>query len=506
MKNNFFDSNKLNFKFDFNSVKFRIWVYFTLFAVFLLAAIWCLQYMLMDTNYAKTKQKEAGKIQSELKRAYTSGYSIFGEDGAVHGLRIAIKRCSEKYDAMILVQDPETDTIEYSSDGAAEWINQHPGSKAARYGSLMSKLEDKLENSSMDSARLISEKNKTVGIVQILSLKSMSGVSYSSGKYYLYVFAPLAPVGTTMAILRKQIFTICIIAMLLSLVVAIYLSSRISRPINKITNSAARLGKGDYDVKFEANSFSEINELASTLSKAEGEMKRIDLYQKDLIANVSHDLRTPLTMIRSYAEMIRDISGDNPKKRNDHLNVIIEESDRLNGLVTDMLTLSRAQAHRLALEETDFQLEDAASALLDTYRLLNESDGYHIKYNDNRGSYPVHGDEVKLQQVMTNLIGNAVKYCGEDKYILIELKKIGRRVRFSVTDHGNGIAPDEITHVWDRYYKSSTNHVRSTTGTGLGLSICKEILNLHGASYDVKSREGKGSTFWFELPLSEKKK
>ena len=106
---------------------------------------------------------------------------------------------------------------------------------------------------------------------------------------------------------------------------------------------------------------------------------------------------------------------------------------------------------------------------------------------------------------MINLVNNAVKYCGEDKVILVSLKRTGRKVRFSVTDHGQGIAPEELSHVWERYYKSSTHHVRTTEGSGLGLSIVKEILCLHKAEFDVQSTVGKGSTFWFQLPLEKRK-
>ena len=208
-------------------------------------------------------------------------------------------------------------------------------------------------------------------------------------------------------------------------------------------------------------------------------------------------------MVKSYAEMIRDISGENPAKRNAHLQVIIEEADRLNVLVNDMLNLSRMQNRTIQLEKTTFDLEDAAHSMLASYRILNESEGYHIKFTSDPPPLIVNADEQKIKQVMNNLVNNAVKYCGEDKVILVRLQKKGKNVRFSVTDHGQGIAPDEIAHVWERYYKSSTHHVRPTDGSGLGLSIVKEILAMHRADFDVESQLGKGSTFWFELPLEK---
>ena len=242
------------------------------------------------------------------------------------------------------------------------------------------------------------------------------------------------------------------------------------------------------------------------MTEASRELEKTDMYQKDLIANVSHDLRTPLTMIRSYAEMIRDLSGDNPVKRNQHLGVIIEESDRLNILVNDMLNLSRMQQRKIVLEKSEFDLSDSVRTLLTSYEILAENEGYKFIYN-NSEALPVFADKAKITQVISNLINNAVKYCGEDKEIIINVKRVARsKVRCEIIDHGQGIAPDEVSHVWERYYKSSTHHVRQTDGSGLGLSIVREILNLHKAQYGVNSKLGKGSTFWFELEIFKLKK
>jgi signal transduction histidine kinase len=330
-------------------------------------------------------------------------------------------------------------------------------------------------------------------------------MSDSSDSYLLFVFSPLFPVGSTINILKIMLIYVTIIAILLALLLSLYLSTRISRPIKAITASAAKMGTGDYSVKFQHSSYSEINELSDTLTQAQTELERTDMYQKDLIANVSHDLRTPLTMIKSYAEMIRDLSGNNPEKRNKHLGVIIDETDRLNDLVNDMLNLSKMQSHKIVLERKPFDISEAAASIMASYNILQDNEGYDIQFTNMTEPCIVDGDENKLKQVMINLVNNAVKYCGEDKVILVSLMRYGRKVRFSVTDHGQGIAPEELPHVWERYYKSSTHHVRATEGSGLGLSIVKEILCLHKAEFDVESTVGRGSTFWFELPLEKRR-
>ena len=376
-----------------------------------------------------------------------------------------------------------------------------------KYNLQMQTLLAKLKESPLNKVATISENTnpltgettKTLGYACYLSAaRSLSPSTDKSSEFVMYIFSPLYPVKSTISILRVQLIYITIIATLLAL--ALYLARRISKPIKNITHSAAEMGKGHYGIKFQGGHYSEITDLANTLTNASRELEKTDMYQKDLIANVSHDLRTPLTMIKSYAEMIRDLSGNNPQKRDAHLSVIIDETDRLNVLVNDMLNLSRMQNRSISLERSNFDLKATAESLLASYELLAEQEGYHFKFNCSAPMI-VNGDESRIKQVLSNLITNAVKYCGEDMVVIINLKKTGRKVRCEVIDHGAGIAPDEVNHVWERYYKSSTHHVRPTDGSGLGLSIVKEILTLHKANYGVNSKVGKGSTFWFELDL-----
>lgn len=202
--------------------------------------------------------------------------------------------------------------------------------------------------------------------------------------------------------------------------------------------------------------------------------------------------------------MINDISGDNPEKRRQHLNVIITEADRLNKLVSDMLSASKIQSNSLELNKEVFNLVDITEEIADTFRVLNEQDGYHLHLKKCKETY-VYGDRDKIKQVISNFISNAVKYCGEDKVINIELKRIGnKKIRVDVIDHGDGIASDEIGHVWERYYRTSANRNRKIEGSGLGLSIVKGILVLHNANYGVKSKVGQGSDFWFEMDIVKK--
>lgn len=320
----------------------------------------------------------------------------------------------------------------------------------------------------------------------------------SGSNIILYMFSPLYPVDSTVVILRDQLIYVTVISLLLAFIISFYLSSRISKPIRNITKSAKELSTGNYGITFQGGHYSEIIDLAETLNQTSLELGKSYMLQKDLIANVSHDLRTPLTMVKSYAEMIRDISGDIPKKRGEHAQVIIDEADRLNVLVGDMLTLSKMQSGVVDLEISLFDLIESINSLINTYKILIEKEDYKIIL-ESPESLEIVGDRAKLLQVFSNLINNAVKYCGKDKTIIIKISESESKVLCEIKDNGMGIPEDELEDIWNRYYKASTNHVRTTTGSGLGLAIVKEILNLHSAKYGVYSMVGEGSIFWFEL-------
>ncbi|MDD2216934.1 MAG: HAMP domain-containing sensor histidine kinase [Eubacteriales bacterium] len=320
----------------------------------------------------------------------------------------------------------------------------------------------------------------------------------------LYLFSPLYPVASTISILRQQLTYVTIIAIILAAVLSIYFSSRITKPISNMNKTAKQLAKGNFGVTFRGEHYSEIIELADTLTYTASELEKANTMQKDLIANVSHDLRTPLTMVKSYAEMIRDLSGDNPEKRTRHLQVIIDEADRLNVLVSDMLTMSRVQSGVITLEKSLFSIRDATEAIIKTYDVLTEQEGYIILF-DCPDNIMVNGDEAKIKQVISNLINNAIKYCGADRTVYISVKKSHGKMRLEVTDRGMGMSQEDMPYIWNRYYKASTNHVRTTMGTGLGLSIVKNLLSLHKADFGVESQPGKGSTFWFTLPIEKNK-
>lgn len=269
--------------------------------------------------------------------------------------------------------------------------------------------------------------------------------------------------------------------------ISIYLSRIISLPIRRITDQAKELAQGEYGITFDGGKYSEIMNLADTLTHASMELAKSDKLQKDLIANVSHDIRTPLTMVKSYAELVRDISGDDRDKRQEHLKVIIDEADRLNRLVSDMLTLSKIQAGVEELTLLEINVSEMVEGVVGPYIEILKEEGYNIVTRCDERLW-VKVDPAKMKQVIGNLLSNAIKYCGKDKTVYINAYEDNSILHFEVIDNGMGIREEDISQIWERYQKGSTNHVRKTSGTGLGLSIVKEILNLHNAKFGVESK------------------
>ena len=319
------------------------------------------------------------------------------------------------------------------------------------------------------------------------------------GEAVVLLNAMLTPVTATVDTLRVQLVFITAILVILSLGLALLQSRRIAGPIIRINRKAHELAQGHYTVKFEPSGYREIAELAETLNLAAHELNQVEALRQELIANISHDLRTPLTMISGYAEVMRDLPGENTPE---NIDVILEEARRLTTLVNDLLDLSKLQAGVQAMNPQCFNLTAVIDQILHRYNKLTGQDGYTIRFEAEHQIW-VEADKTSLGQVIYNLVNNAIHYTGADKTVLVRQVTHDNLVRIEVQDTGEGIPADQLPYIWDRYYKVDKVHKRASVGNGLGLSIVKGVLTRHQAGFGVESTLGQGSLFWFELPICQ---
>ncbi|MBR4942713.1 MAG: ATP-binding protein [Clostridia bacterium] len=326
-------------------------------------------------------------------------------------------------------------------------------------------------------------------------------VLFKGMETYLYIRQSLDLLEPALASMNVRVVLISIFVFVLSFAVTSAVAGWFTTPISDMTKKARKLAQGKFDVDFQGSNYGkEMVELANALNFARDELSKTDKMQKDLIANVSHDFKTPLTMIKAYASMIIEISGENPEKRNKHAQVIVDEADRLANLVNDVLDLSKISSGVELLKPERMDMSACVHETLDRFAYLTEMQGYRFIVDVDEGLY-TNADEVKMEQVLYNLIGNAVNYTGEDKRVFVRLKKETETTfRFSVTDTGKGIKQEEIPEIWGRYYRSSETHKRPVKGTGLGLSIVKTILERHNFLFGVESAVDEGSTFYVIFP------
>lgn len=460
------------------SIYFLLWTVFSAFAFLMLLLFGITQYVVTAQVFKGEAARDVGdkgqRIQKELSAPLpsTENFSIY------------VERLAHRYDVSVVLFNAEGDVL---------LPKPQEGDSAAITKKQANKLLQELSKREEDSVVYEGDGEYVYGA----ELKGIDG-SVS----YLYVAKSLELFETANESMGIRLLLASLFTFVLAFAVASAVSGWLTRPIAEITQKSRRLAEGDFDVDFHGNDYGEeLASLADALNFARDELSKTDAMQKELIANVSHDFKTPLTMIKAYASMIKEISGANPEKREKHAQVIIDEADRLTALVTDVLDLSKMRSGLETIRKESVDISTAVEEILSRFEYLESEHGYILESHIERELYTV-GDSVKLEQVLYNLIGNAVNYTGADKKVFVNLCKIDDTLfRFSVTDTGEGIAEDELSTIWDRYYRSSQAHKRPVKGTGLGLSIVKTVLQKHGFAFGVESRQGEGSTFYVDFPM-----
>ena len=474
----------------FHSINFILWLSFLIFAAFIIGMTWIFQTTLLRVFFKEQVKQDLDSLGQEAATVLSASFPVLTGDRRVDTLIDFLQ--GENPAATLLILDDSGEVL-YPTDVRTGETEEDDVPDFE----LFSRIRYELGGAGEDIGAVIMELNGS-------SYAYMSVIGAEAGTnrpVYLYISYSTELSNMAFATMRLQLVLISVVVIFLALIISAFLSLKLTKPISQITKAAKRMATGDFSVNFKGEySYAEMDALAETLDYAKEEIEKSDQLQKEVLANVTHDLKTPLTMIKAYASMIKEISGDNPEKRAKHTQVIIDESDRLTSLVNDILNLSKIRSGMDSLKIENFNLSEFVHTVIERFDYLCETKGYVIEREIEDELY-TEADMEKIEQVVYNLVGNAVNYTGDDKKIRVGLARAeGGKLRFTVSDTGRGIPEEERKTIWDRYYRSSETHKRPIRGTGLGLSIVKTILIKHGFDFGVESEVGKGSTFYVIFP------
>ncbi|MDF9825087.1 signal transduction histidine kinase [Breznakia sp. PF5-3] len=479
----------------------KVFAYILIFAMIIIALLWVFQIVFLDDFYKMIKTRQIQSTVDEIADHIQDNVESNEMESFLYSTVINGEYCIQVWE-----KDSEANGKEYYTRLYQDVLT-NPGICGYQNDTSIS-VEDHdlyMQASENDGEATMSSSN-SISLPSGVKIKNdfdgitVGRIIYTEDdtKYFLIVNSRISPVNETVDTLVQQLGIITTVLLLLAFAIALIIANNVSRPIQKITAKARHLGKGDFDIHFDGKGYLEIEELNDTLNYAVQELGKVENLRNELIANMSHDLRTPLTMITGYSEAIRDLPGEDTKE---NIQIIIDECTRLTNLVNSILDLSKIQSRVEELKTEKFNLSEQVRTICERFDTLLKKDGYEIQYiQDTEEDVYVEADQEKISQVIYNIIGNAVHYTGEDKKIYVRQTCMNDIVRIEIEDTGKGIKEEDIPYVWDRYYKLKTNHKRQELGTGLGLSIVRGILELHAVRYGIISEKGKGANFYFEFP------
>ena len=456
------------------SLRANLLIYFLVFSAIILSFLYFFQIIFFNTYYKINRTNILEQTVSQIEKSYNKK----NREDILNTLSI---------DNEVCIQIIDDDNLVYYSD-----YYRHC---AGKDDAGLKEIKEEFMKS----------KNKYLKLEFINNAYNNKSLVYGKRiqeNTYLFANASLQPMDKSISLLKSQFIYVAFTVLLLSFIISYYFSKRIADPILKINTAAKKLGSKSNEAKFVCNTeVYELKELANTLNEAAKELSKTDELRREFLANVSHDLKTPLTMIEAYAASARDLNHNNKKKRERDLNIIIDEAERLNMLVNDILLLSKMENKTTKLNIEQIDIKNFISTILERFAIY-KNDGYIFEFNEN-DTYIIEADKQGLERVIYNLVNNAINYTGDDKKVKISYERDKNYLRINIIDTGKGIEEKDKKLVWNKYFRINKRHRREARGTGLGLSIVREILDEHNFEYGIDSKINKGSCFWFKCKIKK---
>lgn len=492
------------------SIRRKLTIFVVLLAVLLVALVWIFATKLMEPMYISYVRKDLESIMYSvndvLVQAQEEGITVAEYDETS-------KRYLFNKEALEMLQTATNDGKiklgEASIDISGKDLKYIAGagltfpsdaalhSQSQQYDGVSSSAE--VDGPLVTTVRILVQQNgyfyKTLS-----SGKMFVGMNTSVDGCIVIVSTNIEKIQQSVNVLKRLMVPILFILLIVSIAAAWFFSRWFTKPLSQLSMATKEMAKGNYDTTVNDKGQDEIAQLAHDFNTMTLEVKRSAELQRDLIANVSHDLRTPLTIIKGYAETVRDLTGDDPKKREEQLSVIINETDRLSGLVNSVMELSRMSSGHEKPVPVCFDLADLCDEVSFRYNEICRQSGYSFHF-ERENDCETYADPALIERALHNYLGNAIKHVGEDGFIGLRVFKTDHNtIRVEVSDHGPGVPEQDLPHLFDKYYRSRADEGKQ--GTGLGLSIAKAIFEVNHCTFGAISEPGQGACFWFEAPAA----
>ena len=343
---------------------------------------------------------------------------------------------------------------------------------------------------------------------------------FSDNSTAFIMSAPLSSIGESVRLSNQFLLYVGIIAAVVGGLIIYLVTKQITMPIYKLSNLSERMSDLDFNVRYEPgkHDMEEIRVLGNTMNKLSGRLEetiselksannqltkdieektKIDEMRKEFITNVSHELKTPIALIQGYAEGLQEGMGEEKESRDYYCDVIVDEANKMNKMVKQLLTLSSLESGNDKPVMERFNLTEMIRGVVNASKILIEQNGIRVEFDDQTPVF-VWADEFKIEQVVTNYLSNAIHHIDGEKKIIIKMIPENGIVRVSVFNTGTPIPKEAIPNLWTKFYKVDKARTRAYGGTGIGLSIVKAIMEAHNQQYGVKNWEN-GVEFWFTL-------
>ncbi len=469
---------------NFKGIRNRLAVFVAVICLFVVIFTFVLQSLLLVPAYYNT-------LDRTLSRAVDAVSDTLNNDTIPVATQNILALATTGL--CIEVSDAETLQLHVLADGLGNQCLLHTGTAG---------------NEIMDEATLLSMRLKATeeGVYQqtytngfVDHEQRVFGKHIKETGQVLLVSTNLEQIDIAKGVINNQIFIALAIILPLAAGIAFLFAGFFTAPISKLAEATKQVASGNYDIKLDEERDDELGNLSSDFAAMTTELRRTSRLKDELLANISHDLRTPLTLIKGYAETMRDFTGGNEEKRNEQLDIIINETNRLSGFITDVMELSKQNSGETPIEREPVNFYEFVRAITYREQRLADLKGVVVDLIIPQGNVYINADKRQMDSVLHNLIENAVTHVGEDKTVIVRCEKNANVIKLSVEDHGKGISREDINFIFDRYYRVRDN--RGASGSGLGLAIVKSALVRHGYNFGVDSSLGKGSSFWFTVDI-----